>query len=58
MVVGMVTVIAKEFYSLDVEMKLVRESVEETSSLPYHYQFSIDMMMDRRINGRDLRREL
>ena len=57
MVMGMVTVIAKEFYSLNVDMKLVGEKIDEESSLPYHYQFSIEIMEGRR-DGRALRREL
>ena len=54
MVMGMVTLIAKEFYSLDVQMKLVEERVEEGTTVPYHYLLSIDMVN----GGRDLGREL
>ena len=55
MVIGMVKMIAKEFYHLQVNVELKDTIEEEGSDLPYHYKLSIEMDEGRR-NDRTLRR--
>ena len=43
MVIGMVKIIAREFYNLSVEITLEEEVVDESSALPYHYKLAIEM---------------
>ena len=51
MVIGMVRMIAKEFYKLVVEIHLEDEEVVESSPLPYHYKLAIEMVEGRKDCG-------
>ena len=51
MVMGMVRVIAKEFYNLVVEIRLEEELVEEGAAFPYHYKLAIEMVEGKRDCG-------
>ena len=48
MVIGLVKVIAKEVYDLNVNMSLVDSIEEGAEAFPYHYKLSIDMIETRR----------
>lgn len=41
MVMGMVKMVAKEFYNLTIEIKLEEKTVEVDAPLPYHYKLAI-----------------
>ena len=48
MAIGLVKMVAKEFYHLMVEVELMEEVVDEGAALPYHYKLSIEMLEGRK----------